>query len=175
MATVALPKETPIADEAGLARQIGRVYPAVTAIRVKDAINSFNTVFTKIMAAVRVAGSITLLAGGLVLAGALATAKRRRIKQAVIIKVLGGTRARILAMHAVEYFILAVATAAVALLIGSIAAYATLIWVMDVPFVFSWPAVVQALAVSLGLVVLLGGLGTWRVLAAPAVPTLRSE
>ena len=175
MATIALPKDTPLAQEADLARRIGRAYPAVTAIRVKDAINSFNTVFTKIMAAVRAAGSITLLAGGLVLAGALATAQRRRIKQAVIIKVVGGTRARILAMHAIEYIILAAATAAVAVLIGSAAAYATLIWVMDVPFVFAWGAVAQALAVSLGLVILLGGLGTWRVLAAPAVPYLRSE
>ena len=175
MATIALPKDTPLAAEADLARAIGKAYPAVTAIRVKDAINSFNTVFTKIMSAVRAAGSVTLLAGGLVLAGALATAQRRRIKQAVIIKVVGGTRARILAMHAVEYVILAATTAVVAVLIGSIAAYATLVWVMDVPFVFSWSAVAQALTVSLGLVVALGGLGTWRVLSAPAVPTLRSE
>ena len=38
------------------------------------------------------AGSVTLLAGALVLAGALATAQRRRIKQAVILKTLGATR-----------------------------------------------------------------------------------
>ncbi len=175
MATVALPKDVSLAQEADLARNIGKAYPAVTAIRVKDAINSFNAVFVKIMQAVRVAGSITLLAGGLVLAGALATAQRRRIKQAVIIKVLGGTRARILRMHAIEYVILAAVTAAVALVIGSIAAYVTLTRVMDVLFTFSWGAVAQALAISLGLVVVLGGFGTWRVLAAPSVPHLRSE
>ncbi len=175
MATVALPKEVTIAKEAELARQIGKAYPAVTAIRVKDAINSFNSVFTKIMKAVRAAGSITLLAGGLVLAGALATAQRRRIKQAVIIKVLGGTRAKILTMHALEYGILALATALVALVVGSIAAYATLTQVMDVPFVFSLGTVVQAIGVSLILVMLLGAFGTWRVLTAPAVPYLRSE
>ena len=73
-----------------------RPIPSITAIRVKDAIDAFNTVFAKVMTAVRVAGSVTLLAGALVLAGALATAQRRRILEAVILKTLGATRRRIL-------------------------------------------------------------------------------
>ena len=127
------------------------------------------------MRAVRVAGSVTLVAGALVLAGALATAQRRRIKQAVIIKVLGGTRASILAMHAAEYVLLALATAAVALLLGSIAGWAAVTRIMQVPFVFSWGAVAEAMGVSLALVMILGGLGTWRVLQARPVPHLRSD
>ena len=175
LATIALPKSTPLAEEAALARQIGKSYPAITAIRVKDAINSFNAVFTRIMKAVRAAGGVTLLAGALVLAGALATAQRRRIKQAVIVKVLGGTRAQIMRTHAIEYGLLATATAALAVLMGSIAAWAVLARVMEVPFIFSFGAVAQALGVALGLVALLGGLGTWRVLRTPPVPHLRSE
>ena len=175
MATIALPKSVTLAEEAALARAIGRDYPAVTAIRVKDAINSFNAVFSRIMTAVRAAGSVTLAAGALVLAGALATAQRRRIKQAVILKVLGGTRRRILTIHAVEYGLLAATTALVSLALGSIAAWATLSRIMDVPFTFSFGAVAQALGVALGLVLALGALGTWRVLQAPAVPHLRNE
>ena len=41
----------------------------MTALRVKDAIDAFNAIFEKIMTAVRAAGSVTLLAGALVLAG----------------------------------------------------------------------------------------------------------
>lgn len=175
MATLALPKSAGIADEGRLAREIGRLYPTVTAIRVKDAINAFNTVFARIMTAVRVAGSVTLLAGALVLAGALATAQRRRIRQAVLLKVLGATRRRILAVHAIEYVALAAATAAVALLIGSVAAWATVSRIMDVPFTFSLRAVAEALGVALILVMVLGAVGTWRVLGARAVPVLRSE
>ena len=48
-----------------------------------------------------------MLAGALVLAGALATAQRRRIQQAVILKTLGATRRRILLSHLVEYLMLA--------------------------------------------------------------------
>ena len=77
------------------------------------------------MVAVRAAGSVTLLAGALVLAGALATAQRRRIKQAVILKTLGATRRRILTSHLLEYSILALVTSAIALVVGSLAAWIT--------------------------------------------------
>ncbi len=175
LATIALPKETTLGVEAAVGRAIGKAHPATTAIRVKDAINSFNVVFGKIMTAVRVAGSVTLLAGALVLAGALATAQRRRIQQAVVLKVLGATRRRILTSHALEYGILAGVTAVFAVVLGALAAWIALTRVMDVPFVLSPAAVAQALGVSLGLVMVFGGIGTWAVLRAPAVPYLRSE
>jgi putative ABC transport system permease protein len=40
---------------------------------------------------------------------------------------------------------------------------------------FSISAILQALGVALGLVLLFGGIGTWQVLRAPAVPYLRAE
>jgi putative ABC transport system permease protein len=103
LATVTLPKDAPIASEAKLAQEIGRAFPAATAIRVKDAIDAFHVIFNRVMVAVRAAGSVTLIAGALVLAGALATAQRRRIQQAVILKTLGATRRRILLSHFAEY------------------------------------------------------------------------
>lgn len=174
LATVTLPKTATVKEEAEVARAVGRAYPSVTAIRVKDAINAFAAVFAKIMAAVRVAGSVTLAAGALVLAGALATAQRRRVLEAVILKVIGATQARILASHILEYLLIAAATAGFAVAFGAAAAWVALEQVMDVGFSFSWSAVGLALALSSGLVVLFGGLGTWQVLRARPVPYLRS-
>ncbi len=74
LATISLPKTATTADEVRLARTLGKTFPVVTTIRVKEAIEAFNVVFGKVMSAVRVAGSVTLLAGALVLAGAMATA-----------------------------------------------------------------------------------------------------
>ena len=175
MATVTLPKDATLAAEAKLTRELGRAFPATTAIRVKDAIDAFNVIFSRIMVAVRVAGSVTLLAGALVLAGALATAQRRRIKQAVILKVLGATRRRILLSHLMEYLILALLTSLIALLIGSLAAWITVTSVMDFSFSFSGRAAAEAMLLATALVALFGGFGTWRVLKAPPVAYLRSE
>jgi putative ABC transport system permease protein len=175
LTTITLPRDASLADEAKLARDIGKAFPSTTAIRVKDAIAAFNVIFERIMVAVRAAGSVTLLAGALVLAGALATAQRRRIKQAVILKTLGATRRRILASHLVEYAILALATSAIALIAGTIAAWITTSGVMDFYFSFSWSTAAQAILLALALVAVFGGYGTWRVLREPAVPYLRSE
>src|SRR5581483_10532618 len=118
--------------------------------------------------------SVTLLSGALVLAGALATAQRRRIQQAVILKTLGATSRRILLSHLAEYLILALLTSFIALLIGSLAAWIVVHWIMTVDFTFSGLAAAQAVLVATVLVALFGGFGTWRVLRAPPVPYLRS-
>jgi putative ABC transport system permease protein len=175
LATITLPPNVSLAAEAALAREIGKAHPAVTVIRVKDAVDAFNAVFQKVMLAVRAAGGVTLLAGALVLAGALATAQRQRIRLAVILKAIGGTRRQILSMHLVEYVVLATVTAFAALGIGALGAWAVLTYLMRVQFIFSWGAVAQALLMSCVLVVALGLAGTVRVLSARSVPYLRGE
>ena len=92
LATVRLPPGTASSVEADMVRDLGRAYPSVSAIRVRDAIDRFAKLFAKVMVAVQVAGSVTLAAGALVLAGALATAQRRRILEAVILKTIGARR-----------------------------------------------------------------------------------
>jgi Predicted ABC-type transport system involved in lysophospholipase L1 biosynthesis, permease component len=175
LATITLPPDADLEQDAALARALSNTFPSTTAIRVKDAIEAFAEVFEKVMTAVRVAGGITILAGALVLAGALATAQRRRIKQAVILKTLGAIRRRILVSHFVEYLILAVITAAVAVALGTFAAWVVVNQIMEIDFTFSSSAVASALALALVLVMGFGGVGTWQVLRAPPVPYLRAE
>src|SRR5262249_41071823 len=122
-----------------------------------------------------VAGGVTLAAGALVLAGALATAQRRRIKQAVILKTLGASRGRILASHFLEYTIMALITAVLAILFGALSALVAFALVMELDFVFSAAAIAQALGAALVLVFTFGAVGTWGVLRAPPVPVLRVE
>jgi putative ABC transport system permease protein len=175
LVTVSLPQGTPLAQEGDVMRELSKGYPSVTAIRVKDVLSMVNGVFEKVMTAVRAAGSVTLIAGALVLAGALATAQRRRILEAVILKTLGATRRRILTAHFLEYLILSAITALFAVGLGAAAAAIVVSQLMHIPFVFSAAAVALALGVSMGLVFLFGGAGTLAILRAPAVPYLRTE
>ena len=175
LATVTLPNEASLKAEADLARAIGKAFPNQTVIRVKDAINAFNTVFAKVMTAVRAAGLVTLLAGALVLAGAFATAQRRRSLEAVILKTLGATRARITKIHLAEYAVLAAVTAFAAVLIGALAAYLSVTLVMKIDFSFSWVPVVQALVLASALILVFGGLNTWSILRVKSASYLKSE
>ncbi|MEZ5843603.1 MAG: FtsX-like permease family protein [Hyphomicrobiaceae bacterium] len=164
-----------LARDADVARALGRVLPSVTPIRVKDAINAFAAIFAKVMTAVRVAGSVTLAAGALVLAGALATAQRRRIVEAVIFKVLGATRWRIVVAHFVEYGALALVAALFAIALGGVAAYVAVTFALGMEFTWSWRAVGIALALASSLVAVFGGIGTMGVLSRRPIPVLRTE
>lgn len=174
LATVNLPPETSISAEAGLGRAVGKAFPSVTVVRVKDVLNTATEILEKVMVAIRVAGAVTLIAGALVLAGALATAQRRRVLEAVVLKVLGATRRRILLSHLLEYLMLAAIAAVFAVALGALASWIAVSEVMKIPFTFSLSAVLTALAVAIGLVLAFGSLGTWAVLRARPAQTLRS-
>ena len=175
LATVRLPPGTAPSVEADMVRELGRAYPSVSAIRVRDAIDRFAKLFAKVMVAVQVAGSVTLAAGALVLAGALATAQRRRILEAVILKTIGARRRQILKAHAYEYALLAAIAAFVAVALGSVVAWVAVTRLMEIDYVFSAEAVLRTLAVAAAMITVFGGIGTWAILRAPAVPYLRSE
>jgi putative ABC transport system permease protein len=97
------------------------------------------------------------------------------VLQAVILKALGATRRRILLSHMAEYLLLACLTSFIALLVGSISAWATLARVMELEFVFSATTALQTLVLANFLVLLFGGFGTLRVLQARPAVYLRSE
>ena len=175
LATIKLADPDDTKLEARLIQKLVSEFPGVTAIRVKDAIDAFAKVFTKVMTGIRAAGLITLFAGALVLAGALATAQRRRIYQSVVLKTLGATRWRVISVHMWEYLLLASITALLAVLLGTLGAYVVVTKIIDVEFVFALSAVLGALALSSFLVILFGAIGTWRVLNVRAMPYLRSE
>jgi putative ABC transport system permease protein len=175
LATVRLPPGTSRAAESEMVRDLGRAYPSVSAIRVRDAIDQFSKIFAKIMVAVQVAGSLTLTAGGLVLAGALATAQRRRIVEAVILKTLGARRRQILKAHAWEYALLAAIAALVAVVLGSAVAWVAVTRVMELDYVFSLNTVFVTLGAAAAMIAVFGGVGTWSVLRASPAPYLRSE
>ncbi|MEM9026921.1 MAG: FtsX-like permease family protein [Pseudomonadota bacterium] len=173
LATVRFAPGSGVSAQADAARAVSQQLPAITLINVRDALAAFASIFERVMIAVRAAGSLTLLAGALVLAGALATAQRRRIMQAVILKCLGATRRRLLLAHVFEYGILAVIAALLSVGVGTIAAWIITTFSLEIGFTMSWTAVVYALAGAIGLVLAVGSVGTWRILSARPVPHLR--
>ena len=147
----------------------------ISAIRVRDAIATVNRVIESIGSAVRLTASVTLLAGTLVLAGAVAAGHRRRVYDAVVLKVLGATRRNILTAFLLEYGLLGIATAAIAGAVGTLASWAVLTWVMEIPWVFV-PRIVILTALGCTLVTLAFGFGgTWRALGQKAAPMLRND
>jgi len=175
LATIKFSQGTTLAVEARLVRSLSKAFPTTVQIRVKDAIKAFNKIFKKIMTAVQVAGAFTLVMGALVLAGALSTARRRRERDAVILMTLGATRGRILMAHITEYLLIALVTAGFAIFLGGASATLVLTQAMDIPVAFSVIRVLGVIALSIALVLIFGGIGTWSVLKTRPVAILRAQ
>ncbi len=86
--------------------------------------------------AIRGASVVALIAAVLVLGGALAAGHRHRVYDAVVLKTLGATRARLIGAYALEYLLLGVATALFGVAAGSIAAWLVVTRIMNLSFVW---------------------------------------
>ena len=150
-------------------------FPNISAIRVKEALENANRILDAVAMAVRTTASVTLLAGIFVLAGAVATGQHRRIHDAVILKVLGATRRRVLFSYLVEYAILGLLTAVVASAVGTVLGYLVVTELMRAEFVASPVVIGLTAGIALLSTVGLGLFGTWRALGMKAAPLLRNE
>jgi len=162
------------AAEGPLVRAVGDALPNVSAIRVREALEAVNRIVAQIGVAVRATASITLLAGALVLGGAVAAGQRRRIYESVVLKVLGATRGDILSAYLMEFMLLGLITAAIGAAVGTLAGWAVLTHVMNLEWTFLPGAVAATGAACLAVTVAFGFVGVWFALGRKAAPMLRS-
>ncbi len=112
------------AEEEALVRRVTERFPNVSAIPVREALAALARVVATIGAAIRLVALVTLVAGVLVLGGAVAAGHRRRVYDAVVLKVLGATRGALAAAFLIEHGLVGLLTALVAAGLGTLAAYA---------------------------------------------------
>lgn len=172
LAAVYVPPGPP---EDRLVREITDGFPNVSAIPVREALAAVAQVVATIGAALRIVALVTLLAGVLVLGGAIAAGHRRRVYDAVVLKVLGARRRTIAAAFLFEHGLLGALTAIVAAGLGTLAAYA----LVTGPMRSDWTFLPAPVLTTLGLAVLatlaLGFAGTWRALGSRPARYLRNE
>lgn len=161
--------------EANLERGLASAFPNVTSVRVKLALEQISLVLSQFSLAVRSTGIVTLLSGVLVLAGAMAAGFRARLRDSVILKVLGATRMRILGIYMREYLVLGLATALIAAAAGTVAAYAIVVQMMQMPWHFLPLTLLTTIVVATIATIAMGLAGTYGALSAPAARGLRGQ
>jgi putative ABC transport system permease protein len=167
-------KATPEAEEK-IFKDVTDRFPNVTVVRIRDAIQTASDVLGNIGLAVRLIGLLSILAGILVLAGAMLATQRRRIHEAVVMKVLGATRARIAGIFAWEFATLGLATALASLGVGTVAAYLVVRNLMNLSWTFL-PMVAVAVALgAMALTLAFGLVGTLSALRQRPLALLRNE
>lgn len=163
ISTLAYPGGSTPAEETALLKQAAQNFPAVTAVRVKDALDSVAGIVSSLIQAVRGASMVTLLAAMMVLSGALAASHHHRVYDAVILKTLGASRWQLLIAYALEYLLLGAVTALFGIAAGSAAGGLVVSQVMNLQYIW---LVVPALATAMAAVIVTVGLGLVGTLGA---------
>ena len=155
-------------------KAVADAFPSVTSVRVRDALDAVGRVVTNLVLALRGATALTLVVALLVLGGALASGHKNRAHDAVVLKVLGASRKRLIGAYALEYLLVGAATALFGIAAGSAAAGLILTRVMNLSFTWlAGPAFVAAVG-AIAATVLLGLIGTFAALGQKAAPVLRN-
>lgn len=173
LATLTTGGETEEGFDGRLLKQLSKEYPAITAVRISDVLKTVNNLISQLSTAIRAAASIALISSILVLAGALAAGNRERVHDAVVLKTLGATRPTLITMLIFEYALLGLATAIFAVLSGSLAAYFVISVIMKFQFVLLPTVAGGTVLAALSFTIVLGLIGTWRILGQKAAPVLR--
>ena len=100
--------------------------------------------------------------------------QRARLRDVVILKTLGATRWRVLTAFLYELGLIGLAAAIFGVIAGGAAALAVVSAVMKLDFVWLWPQALGAAAGAFAAAVLLGLIGTWRVLGQKPAQYLRN-
>ncbi|HEY7232452.1 MAG TPA: FtsX-like permease family protein [Pseudolabrys sp.] len=174
LATLTYPGGGTRSDEAATIRAVAESFPMVTAVRVKEALDAIGSIVHNLVLAIRGASAVTLIAAALVLGGALAAGHRHRVYDAVILKTLGATRRHLISAYAIEYLLIASATALFGIVAGSLAAWLIVVELMHLSFVWlPWPALAAA-GLAVMVTIVFGLAGTYRALGQKPAPVLRN-
>jgi putative ABC transport system permease protein len=164
-------------DSSGDARIIKRVaaaFPMITSVRVREVMETIGAVVSNLALAIRGASAVTLISAILVLGGALAAGHRHRVYDAVILKTLGATRARLLGAYALEYLMIGLATAVFGVIAGSVAAWLIVTRLMTLSFVWQAASATGVVLAALAVTVGLGLAGTLLALNQKPATVLRN-
>jgi putative ABC transport system permease protein len=163
------------ARDASLLRAVTDAFPNVTGIRVRDALDALGALLRRLGTALSSTAALTLLSGLLVLAGAVAAGQRRRIRDAVVLKTLGATRAQIRRAWLVEFGLLGLVAGIVAAAVGTAASWGVTRFVMRADWTFLPGTLAGTIILCVVLTLAMGYAGTALALRAKAAPLLRNE
>jgi putative ABC transport system permease protein len=163
------------ADRARLLSTLAAGFPNVSVIDGREMLSALKTVVDNVTLAVTIVGTLVVVSGLLILIGAVAMTKFRRVYEAAILKTLGATRRVIATMLLLEYGVLG----ALAGVLGAAGA-AGLTWALSrFAFEIPWrplPALLSFGVVASCLVVAAVGVAaSWDVLQKKPLATLRGQ
>ena len=165
----------PPAQEVSIQQTVVAAFPNVSAIHVGDVLENFGRVLDRLSLAIRTVALFCLLAGGLVMAAALATTRYRRLYESVILKALGATRTLIAGTFAIEYLLVGLVGGTMAIGLSSALSWLVLTYIFELSWSLQPTVLLTGLLFTMLLTLAVGFLSTFRILGQRPLVILRHE
>lgn len=166
------PSNTVMAD---YRRKIVKRFPNVSSVDLGSILVTLNDIISKISYVIKFMAAFSILTGLIVLISSLLLSKFQRIKESVLLRTLGASRAQVFKINAIEYLILGSLSALTGIIIALVAAYLIATQQMELDFnIKVLPIVVIFLLVTI-LTVLIGLFNTSEVVRKSPLEVLRRE
>jgi putative ABC transport system permease protein len=163
------------AVEERLSQAVGDAFPNVSGIRVSEQLATLDKLLAGMAEAIELTAAFCIATGLLVLMGAVAAGQAERIRDAVILKVLGATRPMMARGLLMEFGLVGGVAALLAAGLGTLAAWLLVTRFMKGDWSFAWGRM-AAIVVGGAAVTMLLALGaTWRALGTSSAARLRQD
>jgi putative ABC transport system permease protein len=174
--TYLLVTRTPANDvSAAVQRAIVQQFPNVSAIDLTSVLHTLDTLLSRITFALRFMALFSIAAGLFVLVNAVFTSRYQRMKENVLLRTLGASRAQIHRILITEYLLLGGIAALSGVLLAVIASWALSRWLFETIFAPTVTPTLLALLLVAGLAALTGLLGNRSAVNRSPLEVLRSE
>jgi putative ABC transport system permease protein len=150
-------------------------FPNVSAIDLREILQTVQTIVNNVTLAVTVVGLLVLLSGGLILVGAVSMTKFRRVYEAAILKTLGASSRVIATMLVLEYGVLGAIAGTVGGAGAIVLSWAVARYALELPWDATPGIALAGVAATSVLVAVIGVLASVDVLRHKPLATLRAE
>ncbi len=162
-------------ESARLQRAVVDRYPNVSAIDITLVLRTLDQILGKIAFVIRFMAMFTVATGLLVLVAAVLSGRWQRVRESILLRVLGASRRQVLWILLVEYAVLGFLAAATGVILALAASAALAVFLFQSAFSPPMAPAVWAILTVTGLTVVTGLLASRGVVNHPPLEILRSE
>jgi putative ABC transport system permease protein len=163
------------AEELPLQRAVVGKFPNVSAINIRDILDSVGRIVDRIGLVIRFMAALAIVTSLIVLAAALAATRFQRIYEAMIFKAIGADRRRLAGIFLVEYGLLGAAAGTIGAILATGLAWGVVHWILDVPWLFQPGVIALGILITIVITIAVGVLSSFHILGLKPLPVLRQE
>lgn len=164
----------PAEDEAAIERALTDEFNNISVIRVRDVVDNITLILTQMALAVKAIAAVSLLAGLIVLIGALMSEQSMRLHDSIIFKTLGITRWQQMLGWLGEYSFIALLASILAAIAGIATSFYVVSAIMQTPYQFDFMSMLGILILALVLILPIGLAAGFRLLGKSPLTLLRN-